>query len=120
LPEAFRLAGKASSDPIMAAAALGVHEELSQGMPLAKVLHGRGLVPEWVAWMTDQGERHGALGPTLHQIAETYRRQVEVRVVVLRSVLPPFVILCTAGLFAVLLVFVLMLPMFRLLEGLSK
>jgi type II secretory pathway component PulF len=55
LPEAFRLAGAASSDPIMATGAEKVHQDLRQGVPLAEALHGRGLVPEWVSWMTGLG-----------------------------------------------------------------
>jgi type II secretory pathway component PulF len=120
LPEAFRLAGQASSDPIMAGAAQQVYQDLSQGMPLGEVLRGRGLVPEWVSWMTGLGERRGSLGKALHQVAEMYRRQVDVRAALLRSVLPPFLIVCTAGLFVVLFVMAIMLPMVRLLETLSK
>jgi type II secretory pathway component PulF len=120
LPEAFLLAGQASSDPLMAAASGEVHGELTEGIPLGRVLRGRGLIPEWVAWMTSHGEQRGTLAATLRQIADTYRRQVDVRVAMLRSALPPMVIILTAGLFAVLFVFVLMLPMFRVLEGLSK
>jgi type II secretory pathway component PulF len=120
LPEAFRLAGEASSDPIMAAAAQEVHEGLSQGLALGAVLKGRGLVPEWVSWMAGLGEHRGTLGPTLHRIAELYRRQVETRAALLRSILPPFLILVTAGLFTVFFVLAMMLPMIKLLEGLSK
>src|SRR5262249_7571682 len=79
LPEAFRLAGEASSDPIMATTAQQVHEDLSQGQALGEVLRGRGLVPEWVSWMTGLGEQRGSLGQALHQVAEMYRRQVEMR-----------------------------------------
>lgn len=120
LPEAFRLAGEASSDPIMAGAARQVHHDLSQGMPLGEVLRGRALVPEWVSWMAGLGERRGSLGKTLHQVAEMYRRQVDIRAALLRSVLPPFLIICTAGLFVVLFVIAIMLPIIRLLETLSK
>jgi type II secretory pathway component PulF len=120
LPEAFRLAGEASSDPIMANAARQVHQDLSQGMPLGEVLRGRSLVPEWVSWMAGLGERRGTLGTTLHQVAEMYRRQVDIRAALLRSVLAPFLIVCTAGLFAVLFIMAIMLPISRLLEALSK
>lgn len=120
LPEAFRLAGEASSDPVMASAARQVHQDLSQGQPLGEVLRGRGLVPEWVCWMTGLGEKRGTLGPALHQVADTYRRQVEMRAALLRSVLPPFMVIATAGLFVTFFVLVLMLPMHRLLDGLSK
>jgi type II secretory pathway component PulF len=120
LPEAFRLAGEASSDPIMAGAAEQVYQDLSQGMPLAETLRGRALVPAWVSWMAGLGERRGSLGNTLHQVAEMYRRQVDIRATLLRSVLPPFLIVCTAGLFVVFFIMVMMLPMIRLLEALSK
>ena len=51
---------------------------------------------------------------------DLYRRQVEMRVAMLRSILPPVMILCTAGLFAVFFVVTIMLPMIRLLGALSK
>jgi type II secretory pathway component PulF len=120
LPEAFLLAGQASSDPVMAGAAEDIHHALTQGTPLREVLGGRGLVPEWVSWMVGLGEKRGSLGKTLHQIAETYRKQVEMRAVFLRSVLPPLMILGVGGLVVSFFVFVLMLPMLKLLEGLSK
>jgi type IV pilus assembly protein PilC len=120
LPEAFRLAGEASSDPVMAGTARQVHEGLNQGHSLGDVLRGRGLVPEWVSWMTGLGERRGTLGKTLHLIAEMYRRQVEMRAALLRSILPPFLIIATAGVFAIFFVVAMMLPMIKLLEGLSK
>jgi type II secretory pathway component PulF len=120
LPEAFRLAGEASSDPIMAVTARDVCEDLAQGQSLGSVLRGRGLVPEWVSWMAGLGEQRGTLGKTLHLIAEMYRRQVELRASLLRSVLPPFLIIATAGVFTFVFVFAMMLPMIKLIEGLSK
>jgi type II secretory pathway component PulF len=120
LPEALRLTGEASSDPLMAGASRQIEDELNQGRPLGTVLRGRGLVPEWVSWMVGLGERRGTLGKTLHQVADTYRRQVEVRAVLLRNVLPPLMIIGTAGVFVAFFVFAIMLPMHKLLEGLSK
>jgi type II secretory pathway component PulF len=120
LPEAFRLAGAATTDPVMAASTRLIERDLAEGVALADALRNRGLVPEWVAWMTGLGERRGALGQTLHQVAETYRRQVEMRAALLRSVLPPFMIFGTAGLFTAFFVFGVMFPVFKLLEGLMK
>jgi type II secretory pathway component PulF len=120
LPEAFQLAGKASSDPVMAGSARNLSEDLGQGIPLGEALRGRGLVPEWVAWMTGLGERRGALGQALHQVAEFYRRKAEMRATLLRRVLPPLLILIAASIFAAFFVFALVLPMLKLLEGLSK
>jgi type IV pilus assembly protein PilC len=120
LPEAFLLAGSASSDPLMAGTALEVQQQLALGMPLREALRGRGLVPEWVAWMAGLGEQRGTLGASLHQVAAVYRRQVETRAALLRTVLPPFLIIVTAGLFVSLFVITVMSPMYWLLESLSK
>ena len=120
LPEAFRLAGSSSSDPIMAGSSRQIFLDLSQGQSLGAALRGRGLVPEWVSWMTGLGEHRGNLGSALHMIADLYRRQVEMRAAILRSVLPPFMILATAGFFTVLFVIAVMLPMINLLESLGK
>jgi type II secretory pathway component PulF len=120
LPEAFRLAGEASNDPLMAAGVRRIQQDLNEGVPLGKALRGHGLVPEWVSWMTGLGERRGTLGKTLQQIGEMYRRQVQMRAALLRSVFPPFLILCTASVFAGFFVFAIIFPMVKLLEGLSK
>jgi type II secretory pathway component PulF len=120
LPEAFRLAGAATSDPVMASATRMIEQDLADGVALADALRNRGLVPEWVSWMTGLGERRGTLGKTLHQVAETYRRQVEMRATLLRSVLPPFMIIGTAGLFTAFLVFGVLFPLVKLLEGLMR
>jgi type II secretory pathway component PulF len=120
LPEAFRLAGQASSDPVMAAASRQIQEQLSQGVPLGEVLRGRGLVPEWLSWMTGMAQKRGTLGESLHQIAALYRRQIEMRAALLRSVLPPFLIVAVVGGFVAVFVFALLMPMLKLLEGLSK
>jgi len=120
LVEAFQLAGEASSDPLMCRDARAIHEDLNQGKPLGEVLRGRGLVPEWVSWMAGRGEQQGNLGQTLHQVAGMYRRQVEMRAALLRSVLPPFLIIGLAGVMFALFVFTGFLPMTGLLEALSR
>ena len=59
-------------------------------------------------------------GATLHQIAGIYRRQVDSRAGMLRTILPAFMIIVTAGLLTAMFVLSVMLPMVKLLEGLSK
>ncbi|MDB5309770.1 MAG: ral secretion pathway protein [Gemmataceae bacterium] len=120
LPTAVRLAGAASSDPIMAARAVEIEDRLAQGMPLADAFRGQGLVPEWVAWLAASGERRGDLAAALRAIGTVYRRQVEARSVVLRTVLPPFVVIATAGFLTGVFAMAVMMPMIKLLEGLSK
>jgi type II secretory pathway component PulF len=120
LPEAFRLAGAASSDPLMAHQGNEIENRLAQGAALSVALRGRGLLPEWVAWMAGAGEQRGALAPTLRQIATLYRRQVESRAALLRTVLPAFMIIATAGAMTALFAFTVMLPMVKLMEGLMR
>jgi type II secretory pathway component PulF len=120
LPMAVRLAGAASSDPIMAARAVEIEERLKQGMPLADAFRGQGLVPEWVAWLASSGEQRGDLAAALRSIGTIYRRQVESRSVILRTILPPFVVIITAGLLVGFFAIALFLPLIKLMEGLSK
>jgi type II secretory pathway component PulF len=120
LPEALELAGAASADPVMASTIRDVVRDLNLGMPLAEALRGRGLVPAWVSWMAGVGEKRGNLGQSLRQVAEIYRRQVELRAALVRNVLPPFLIISMAGVFIILFVGTVMSPMYKLLEGLSK
>lgn len=119
LPEAFQLAGQATSDPLVCQQVERVMAKLNLGVPLGEALKGRGLVPEWVSWMTGVGERKGTLGDTLHHIGEMYRREVEMRAAVLRNVLPPVLIIATAAVFVLFFVLAMMLPLVRLIEGLS-
>ena len=119
LPEAFRLAGEASSDPLMAHAARYVEQDLRDGKPLGDALRNRRLVPELLAWLTGLGERRGTLAVSLHQAALVYRRQAEMRAMMLRSVLPPFLILCTAGLLVTFFVLAMFMPLIKLLVELA-
>ena len=119
LPEAFLLAGQSSSDPLMVAGAEQVHSGLNMGLPLGRVLRGHPLVPEVVAWMVSLGEKRGTLGPTLHQIGEMYRRQVEMRAGLLRSVLPPLLVVVIAGFLVVTFVVVIILPIVSLIGTLG-
>lgn len=120
LPEAFRLAADATSDPVMAEQAHEAADELEAGEPIGVALRGKGLVPEWVAWMTGAGAERGNLGPALRQIAAVYRRQIEARAVLLRTVLPPFLILLTAGVLIGGFILAVMLPIVKLMEALSR
>jgi type II secretory pathway component PulF len=120
LPQAVRLAGDASSDPLMAGRIGVVQDRLEDGSAFGAAIRGLGLVPEWVAWMAGAGELRGTLAPALRQIASVYRRQVESRASMLRTVLPAFLIIFTAGIPVAIFVLAVMPPLFRLLEGLSK
>jgi type II secretory pathway component PulF len=120
LPRAFHLAGQASTDPLLAAASRRVQQDLGEGIPLGAVLRSHELVPELISWMLAAGEQRGSLQRSLREIAELYRRQVEMRASLMRSVLPPFLVLGTAGILVGLFVFIMLMPMIKLLEGLAR
>lgn len=121
LPAAFDLAGAACADPLMARQSRQVGEALAAGVALGDAFRaGRGLVPEWVAWLAATGEKRGGLAQMLREIAGVYRRQVQSRAAMLRTVFPPLVIIVTAGFLTGVFIVALMLPLFKLLEGLSK
>jgi len=119
LTEAFRLAGQASSDPLTASGAREVETQLSQGASLGDALRHSRLMPEFVSWMTGLSEKRGTLGEALHQVAQIYRRQVDMRANLLKSVLPPFLVIVTAGVLAGLFIAGIMHPLLALMEGLT-
>jgi general secretion pathway protein F len=117
LPEALRLAGEASSDPLMRSGIQGVEDELARGLPLGYSLSRSGLVPEFVGWMTGLGEMRGQLGPSLRHSAQIYRRQAELRARLFNSVFPSFVILGVAIVVMALLLLTAVWPMLSLIQG---
>ena len=119
LPEALRLAAESSSDPLLTEAARRVEAEISQGMPLGQALQTQRLWPALVVWMVGFGEKQGTLPQALKQVAEMYRRDAEARATLLRTVLPPLLIIVLAGSLGALFIFGLMSPFFELLDGLS-
>jgi type II secretory pathway component PulF len=70
--------------------------------------------------MAGAGERRGGLAPALRQIAALYRRQVEARAAMLRTVLPGFLIIVTAAVPVGVIVLTVLPPMFNLIDGLAK
>jgi general secretion pathway protein F len=119
LPDAFQLAGAASSDPLTMAASRLVEADLRKGLSLAEGLRNRQALPDGAAWMVAMGERRGHLAPALRQVAEMYRRQAELRAGVLRSVLAPLMLLGTSFVIFGLFVLAIVVPLFDLLVGLG-
>ena len=77
-------------------------------------------MPEWVAVDGRGPDSGGPWRRRLRQIADLYRRQVEALAALLRTVLPAFMIIATAGLLVGIFAITTMLPMIKLLEGLAE
>jgi type II secretory pathway component PulF len=119
LPESLRLAAEASSDPLLTEGARRVEAGISQGVPLGEALRAQRLVPALVIWMVGFGEKQGTLPAALKQVAHLYRRKAEARSTLLRTVLPPLLIIVLALSLGALFIFGLMAPFIELLDGLS-
>ena len=119
LPEAWRLAAEASSDPLLNEGAQRTENDLRQGLPLGAVLKQQRWVPDLIVWMVQFGEQRGTLGPTLHHVAEFYRRQLESRAALMRLLFPPFLLIVLAATIGTLFIFGLFAPLLEILDGLS-
>jgi type IV pilus assembly protein PilC len=96
-----------------------VEADVSQGVPLGKALQSYQLVPALVIWMVGFGEKQGTLPAALKQVAHMYRRKAEARLTLLRTVLPPLLIIVLTMSLGMLFIFGLMAPFIELLDGLS-
>jgi type II secretory pathway component PulF len=119
LPEAFRLAGAATTDPLMTQAAALIERDLTAGLLLPEALRRCAWLPEFLAWMTALGDRRGTLAASLRQTSEVYQRQAELRSGLFRNLFPPLLIVLTAGVGVGFLVLALFAPLIKLITELT-
>lgn len=119
LPEALRLAGASAGDRDLNDAARQAAGDVEQGVGLGEALRRQPTIPQVFTWMAALGEMRGRLAAALRHLADLYRRQVEMRAALLKTVLPPLMIIVTAVLVVGLFVVLLGIPLFHLLHGLS-
>lgn len=120
LPEALRLAGEATPDPVLARAAREAAKDLEAGKPLEPSLRDHHLGSAWAAWIAGVGASRGQLVPQLELLRDNSMRMAEWRSRWLRAVLPPVLLVFVAGGGIGMFILSLFLPMFILVDGLSK
>ena len=120
LPEAIRMAGEASSDPLLRDASRNLEERLSKGESLGVAMRAEKGVPEMLSWMAGWAEKRGNLANSFRQAAEFYQRRAETRALFLKSILPTVGILTTGLLVGAIVIGGLFAPLINLLEALSK
>ena len=120
LAEALRLAGEASPDPVLRHAANEASKDLEAGKPLEPSIRDHKLGTAWAAWIAGVGASQGKLAEQLDLLRDTSMRMAEWRASWLRAVLPPVLLVFVAGGGIGLFLLSLFLPMFTLVEGLSK
>lgn len=118
LPSALAHTGEVLSDRNLALACRGLNARVEQGEPLSRSLaesihFDRSLVA-LVAW----GEQHGLLSEALRIAATVFDDRIDQHASVVRRLLPPVTMVVVAAT-ALLVVMSLMLPLIKLIEGLS-
>jgi type IV pilus assembly protein PilC len=119
LPSAIARTGEVISDRNLARACQRVCRRLDIGQPLSDCLsqsiHFDRTLVALVAW----GEKHGVLPEALRVATDVFDDQIEQQAALVRRLVPPvtFVIVVTMMAFVVVS---LMVPMVKLIEGLSK
>lgn len=118
MPSAVAHTGDVLRDRSLARACRGVGQRVQQGLPLsqslAQSIHFDRSLVALVAW----GESHGLLSEALRVAAEVFDDRIEQRVTWLRRMLPPLTMIAVASV-AFIVVVSLMIPLVKLIEGLS-
>ena len=120
LPVALRLAGDAAGGPRIREKSRELAGDVESGDTLAASLAARRAFPPFMRWMISNGEQQQALGATLRQTAQIYRRRALYRADSVKVVLP---IVCTVlfgGGVVLLYGLILFIPLTDLLEDLSR
>jgi len=120
LPEAIRLAGEASSDPLLREASIHLEEKLSRGEGLGVAMRAEKGVPEMLSWMAGWAEKRGNLADSFRQASVFYQRRAQMRSLFLKSILPTIGVIFTGVLVGLIVIGGLFAPLINLLEALSK
>lgn len=120
LPEAIRLAGEASSDPLLRDASIHLEDKLSRGVGLGVAMRAEKGVPEMLSWMAGWAEKRGNLADSFRQASAFYQRRAETRSLFLKSILPTVGVIFTGVLVGVIVIGGLFAPLINLMEALSK
>lgn len=118
LPEALRLSGASVRNAYLSHVVMSLAHSADQGRSLSDCLSSDRRIPVSLLPLIRWGERVGLLHEAFATGRELFERRVQVRSLLLRSVLPPIMFLLIASC-ALLLVMALFMPLFSLLQALS-
>lgn len=88
-------------------------EELEKGKSLSQILHGNKWFTPMLVQMISVGEQSGALENMLEKAAESYEKEVEVKILALTSMIEPVMIL-VMGVVVSFIVISILLPIFEM------
>lgn len=113
LPEALRVAGRASDHPVYERISEHLQRRVAQGGRLSDGLAHTGRFPDLLVQLCATGEDSGTLDLLLDRAAALMTEELDARVQALSSLLEPLIIVVLGGAIGVILV-AMYLPIFRL------
>jgi len=116
---ALEITAKTSGNSVIEEAVLKTRTSIQGGESITRPLIESGCFPPMVTRMIDVGERTGALESMLTKIADFYEDQVDAAVSGLTSIIEPLLIV-VLGVIIGFLVISMFMPMFKMVEVLSK
>ena len=118
LPDAVRFTGMSVEDVEIQIACRGMSESVEAGMLLSDAMQAAHVLPPTIVPMVQLGEREGRLPHALRSYAQSIAHRVRARGHLARLLLPTL-IMAVVGLFIVVSIISLFLPLISLISGLS-
>jgi type IV pilus assembly protein PilC len=116
---ALEITAKTAGNSVIEEAVLKTRTSIQSGESITRPLIESGCFPPMVTRMIDVGERTGALESMLAKIADFYEDQVNTAVAGLTSLIEPLLIVFL-GVVVGFVVISMFLPMFKMVEAISK
>lgn len=119
LPDAVRLAARATGDRELIAAGGEIAAAIQRGDPLRGTPGPARVVPPVLRWLMVSGQGQAALISALRHAAETYRRRAQNRADMARTVLPTLLLVAIGAVVTLFYGLTLFVPLTALLSNLS-
>ena len=116
---ALEIVGKTVGNAVIEEAVIRTRTSIQSGESITRPLVESGVFPPMVTRMIDVGERTGALESMLTKIADFYEDQVTTMVNGLTSLIEPLLIVFL-GVVIGFIVIAMFMPMFKMIEVISK
>lgn len=118
LPEATKLASEGIYSPVVAVDGLRVSRMVASGRTMAEAMQSVRNLPASMVPLVRWGEEHNSLPEALDSVADMFENRVQMRAMLLQSILPPLALIgAAAG--AMWIVNAMMMPLFKLITDLS-
>ncbi|MDF7799992.1 type II secretion system F family protein [Pontiellaceae bacterium B1224] len=116
ISNALEICAEATGNQLVQRSVLGVREMIMTGSRIAVSMERAGIFPGLIVRMVAVGEDSGQLPEVLDNVSDLYEDQVEVSIMTSMALFEP-VIICVFGVFILMIVMAIYLPMFTISSG---